>query len=707
MYFIRIKIGDGDEFVIGDGKLRSCSVMLAEGTNNSYCNFTIYDPTKKYAEKYFKFIYSNNGLTPLPPVEPTNTSTDNTDTSILNQSSINADANTKAFLDMIARAEGSERYNILFGGGTFQGYADHPRRVIQGSSAAGRYQILQGTYDDAKRTIGVTDFTPNSQDQIAIWLIRRRDALSNVQQGNIAQAIEQLDETWTSFQVKDRNELIAFWRQRVQFYTQGQQGRETANNTVQGVKNTPTEKPPTVEANVGSQCTVELGYQGEIIAASSFLHTSVKFGLYNSRVLEFGCQSAAWVLTEKIKNTAYTNITFKEYCEKVTSAHGMRLDFQGTLNPKYEYFPQRGITDYDCLLSEARRLGYRVTTVGNTLKVYDRRSKLEGLDAPQFVFEYADTLGLQFDVSHVAQTDRGDGARSSNPNERSPTGQRKTAIDPGSGTQTSVLKESLLGSGTNIGQNATTGSDVAPVAPETMDSSDTGSTTAQANESRIKGIKANLGRIPFNSSYLLCTPDDVIATRGITETLDRVWTIESVQHDYDVDSGFFHTFNLYSPLISRVPEEATPGSSDNSTDTPLPPANPNGFIKPTDGVKTSGFRTARRPRHQGVDISRHGARVWASQDGVVADVVRSCPPTPQDGCGGGYGNRVYINHQGGFQTRYAHMKDIPAEIVVGKQVKQGDRLGTQANSGSSRGVHLHFEIRLNGEPQNPERYITI
>lgn len=76
-----------------------------------------------------------------------------------------------ALLGTIAGTE-SPDYNTLNGGEKFSGYADHPGRVGVGgtTTAAGRYQFVKGTWDRAKAALGLTDFSPASQDRAAWWL---------------------------------------------------------------------------------------------------------------------------------------------------------------------------------------------------------------------------------------------------------------------------------------------------------------------------------------------------------------------------------------------------------------------------------------------------------------------------------------------------------------------------------------------------------
>ena len=115
------------------------------------------------------------------------------------------DANARAFLDMIAWSEGTsgpDGYRTLFGGGTFDSFADHPRVYVPfrntSSSAAGRYQILARTWDSLQNTLHLPDFSPDSQDRAALELIRQRGALNDVRAGRTAAAISKVSKVWAS-----------------------------------------------------------------------------------------------------------------------------------------------------------------------------------------------------------------------------------------------------------------------------------------------------------------------------------------------------------------------------------------------------------------------------------------------------------------------------------------------------------------------------
>ena len=98
--------------------------------------------------------------------------------------------------------------------------------------------------------------------------------------------------------------------------------------------------------------------------------------------------------------------------------------------------------------------------------------------------------------------------------------------------------------------------------------------------------------------------------------------------------------------------------------------------------------------HPGVDLAEaYGAGVHAAAAGRVVHA----------GMAGGYGNMVEIDHGNGLATRYAHMSDVLVE--EGQEVDKGAILGRLGSTGRSTGPHLHYEVRVDGEPVDPERYL--
>ncbi|MGA2042762.1 MAG: M23 family metallopeptidase [Roseiarcus sp.] len=98
--------------------------------------------------------------------------------------------------------------------------------------------------------------------------------------------------------------------------------------------------------------------------------------------------------------------------------------------------------------------------------------------------------------------------------------------------------------------------------------------------------------------------------------------------------------------------------------------------------------------HPGMDlVQAYGSTVKATGAGRV---VHAGPM-------GGYGNMVEIDHGGGLSTRYGHMSEILVE--EGQTVAQGAALGRLGSTGRSTGPHLHYEVRVDGEPVDPTRFL--
>lgn len=106
--------------------------------------------------------------------------------------------------------------------------------------------------------------------------------------------------------------------------------------------------------------------------------------------------------------------------------------------------------------------------------------------------------------------------------------------------------------------------------------------------------------------------------------------------------------------------------------------------------------------HSGIDIaSGYGAAIMAAGNGVV--IFTAKPVNGQNTGGTGYGNYCIIDHGGGFTTLYGHCRYV--YVKSGQKVKAGQKIGEVGSTGTSTGSHLHFEVRKNGSPMNPLRYL--
>ncbi|WP_407921117.1 peptidoglycan DD-metalloendopeptidase family protein [Brevibacillus migulae] len=112
---------------------------------------------------------------------------------------------------------------------------------------------------------------------------------------------------------------------------------------------------------------------------------------------------------------------------------------------------------------------------------------------------------------------------------------------------------------------------------------------------------------------------------------------------------------------------------------------------------TSGFGSRWGKMHKGLDMwNEEEAKtpIQAAKEGIVVEAGANRA---------GYGYLVVLDHGGGLQTFYAHMRKI--SVYVGQEVDEGDILGYMGNTGDSTGYHLHFEVRQDDIPVNPMPYL--
>lgn len=115
---------------------------------------------------------------------------------------------------------------------------------------------------------------------------------------------------------------------------------------------------------------------------------------------------------------------------------------------------------------------------------------------------------------------------------------------------------------------------------------------------------------------------------------------------------------------------------------------------PVQGRVTSHFGPRWGRMHNGMDIAAPtGTPVYAAAAGKV---------TYADWAGT-YGQLVIIDHGNGIETRYAHNSQVL--VRVGDEVQRGQRIALVGSTGNSTGPHLHFEVRVNDEPQDPARWL--
>ena len=131
-----------------------------------------------------------------------------------------------------------------------------------------------------------------------------------------------------------------------------------------------------------------------------------------------------------------------------------------------------------------------------------------------------------------------------------------------------------------------------------------------------------------------------------------------------------------------------------------------GFEQTPTGGSAFGYRIhpilGYNKLHTGIDIGGravgkdiNGATIVAASDGKVIYV----------GYRGGYGNCVIIDHGNGVATLYAHLQSGSFKVSDGQSVERRQAIGRVGSTGLSTGPHLHFEVRINGNPVDPMTYL--
>ncbi|NHN33140.1 glucosaminidase domain-containing protein [Paenibacillus agricola] len=210
-------------------------------------------------------------------------------------------------------------------------------------------------------------------------------------------------------------------------------------------------------------------------------------------------------------------------------------------------------------------------------------------------------------------------------------------------------------------------------------------------------VLANCGIPNFNKfdavlmKYNLNTDDVELVSAGIQENDPTRLMLYGYNGNYGISVG--------GPLV---------GSEDGSY-VDMPPVLPGQMIWPTTAtIITSNFGMRVNPtngvlkQHKGMDIAPANSDTREFPNIAAMDGIVILAGDASDG----YGYKVVIDHGGGLETLYAHMKAGSLKVSKGQQVKAGTVLGTMGQTGDVTGRHLHFEVHYNGNPVNPAAYVT-
>ena len=208
----------------------------------------------------------------------------------------------------------------------------------------------------------------------------------------------------------------------------------------------------------------------------------------------------------------------------------------------------------------------------------------------------------------------------------------------------------------------------------------TGGTPLNMRQAASSG-SARVGTVKNGGSLAIAcqvTGENVKGTVRTTRAWDRLTNGSYVSDGYVVRGSF------------RIPACAT------SVTIAQPPATPGPWTLPVAARLVSGYRTAERPNHDGIDLgAARNTPILAAAAGTVIRVVCNVSTNNCDVDGNrtlsGCGWYAEVQHAGGFVTRYCHMVRRPS-VAVGQAVARGQVIGYVGTSGSSSGPHLHFEV---------------
>ena len=240
-----------------------------------------------------------------------------------------------------------------------------------------------------------------------------------------------------------------------------------------------------------------------------------------------------------------------------------------------------------------------------------------------------------------------------------------------------VLAASMLGSIVSGGAPAAAAAAVRPVAAGTVRTAGTALNTRLGATSASALMRA----LPNGSRVAIACQvvgQNVVGTVRTT----RVW--DRLTNDYFVSDAYIVRAAAKIPVCST------------SATIVAPPAVAGPWMLPVVAGLVSGYRTAARPTHDGVDLgASRNTPIDAAAAGSVIRVVCNVSTNDCDVDGNrtlrGCGWYVEIQHAAGFVTRYCHMVRRPS-VTVGQVVAEGQVIGYVGTSGSSSGPHLHFEV---------------
>jgi murein DD-endopeptidase MepM/ murein hydrolase activator NlpD len=472
----------------------------------------------------------------------------------------------------------------------------------------------------------------------------------------------------------------------------------------------------------GTEIIVGLGEDFDSLTDFHFIHTGTTVQVRPSSVSIKG-QCIRWLLARRKQNTTYQDITLRELAELVCERMGLVLEMEGD-GPRFAFLDQSGLSDFGLLKRECDAVGFLIQDrTDNRLIITPMRPDFTG-----FV--------IQPWMIHESSLQFADEASGDMPANRKPSGggtEVKAEIKPESGEIVQVREEDSRGTMEEANEGDAMGV-TGPATPSIygtiavsndaagLPTQETGAIALANNEEvAAEALKEEVQRVQgwpgsvtlkMTGATLSLVPGNIIAISPDCAggVFAREWRLGTVAHSVQAEGPSTTELTFYTPQES-VPkkEENSSGSGGSSGggETSDQTVGESGWLRPSSGVLTSDYlsRNARRPNHHGVDISAgEGSPIFCAYDGVVVDVEPNCQIGDQR-CGGGFGTLVFVE-SGQYTHYYCHMQP-GVTWKVGDQIKQGELVGKESDTGASRGAHLHFQIMQGGQSVDPAQFIKL
>lgn len=364
-------------------------------------------------------------------------------------------------------------------------------------------------------------------------------------------------------------------------------------------------------------------------------------------------------LSRRQRNKTEGQLSLRELATKIAKAHGAELDWRAPTDVKYIHIDQHGLSDYALLERLCSQAGFMLRTEGKKLIV----STIANLVDTGLVLVPGLNL-ISWQVKDEALSDDAeDAGRSIVQTEQ------KAEVNPATGTveQKAVDVDKVT-------DKSATGAKVdnkqAVVAPESQSVAQ----TQVARTKRLKGLPSTFV-IPMSTTSLGLAPLHTVITEGLPGVLSRIWAIDKVEHSLRDGTT---TLSVYSPVEVM---DNTPPSNAIAEQVPQLPAS-GGYVWCCNGVVTSTqnqIRSVGTSPHIGIDIAAgKGSPVYAPQDGIVNGFV-------------GSGICINILHPDGITSRIMHLSE--RLVKMGQQVKKGQLIGREGDTGKVTGSHVHWDLQ--------------